>query len=86
MVLALHPGEVKTDMANVEIGWVVEGQMETGEAVEKCIGTIERKGRGRSGDVLDLGGEGVSVVESRWSSISSSGSALGRRSWSVRSL
>ena len=49
VVLALHPGEVKTDMANVEIGWVVEGQMETGEAVEKCIGTIEGKGRGRSG-------------------------------------
>lgn len=43
-VLALHPGEVKTDMANVDLGWEVEGQMEVGESVSKCIATIEARG------------------------------------------
>lgn len=49
IILALHPGEVKTDMANVELGWEVEGQMTPEESVKGCIGTIESKGVDDSG-------------------------------------
>ena len=42
-ILCLHPGEVKTDMANVELGWEVEGQMTPQESVSQCIDTIESK-------------------------------------------
>ena len=48
-VLMLHPGEVKTDMASVELGWVVEGQITPEESVSACIRTIESKGPGDSG-------------------------------------
>jgi NAD(P)-dependent dehydrogenase (short-subunit alcohol dehydrogenase family) len=42
-IFCLHPGEVKTDMANVELGWEVEGQMTPQESVSQCIDTIESK-------------------------------------------
>jgi hypothetical protein len=43
-VLALHPGEVKTDMANIDIDWEVEGQMSAEESVKGCVATIEARG------------------------------------------
>lgn len=43
VVIALHPGEVKTDMANVDLGWEVTGQMTPAESVEACISVIEGK-------------------------------------------
>nr|OQO16632.1 hypothetical protein B0A51_14789 [Rachicladosporium sp. CCFEE 5018] len=46
IVLAIHPGEVKTDMANVDLGWEVEGQIEVDESVRGCVRVIE----GRSND------------------------------------
>lgn len=42
-ILALHPGEVKTDMANIDLGWDVEGQMTPTESVFACIKVIESK-------------------------------------------
>lgn len=42
-ILALHPGEVKTDMANVDLGWEVEGQMTPTESVSACLKVIETK-------------------------------------------
>ncbi|KAK5116088.1 hypothetical protein LTR85_009370 [Meristemomyces frigidus] len=48
-VLLLHPGEVKTDMANIEVAWEVEGQMTPEESVSACIKTIESKGPEDSG-------------------------------------
>jgi NAD(P)-dependent dehydrogenase (short-subunit alcohol dehydrogenase family) len=48
-ILLLHPGEVKTDMANIEVGWEVEGQMTPRESVEQCIEVIESKTYGDSG-------------------------------------
>ena len=48
-ILALHPGEVATDMANIDVAWEVEGQMTTQESVSKCIKVIESKGPEDSG-------------------------------------
>ena len=48
-VIALHPGEVETDMANVELGWEVEGQMTPAESVASCISVIESKTPAESG-------------------------------------
>ena len=50
VILALHPGEVLTDMAsNVELDWEVEGQMMPTESVKACLEVIESKGIGDSG-------------------------------------
>ncbi|KAL2839194.1 hypothetical protein BJY01DRAFT_250613 [Aspergillus pseudoustus] len=43
-VLALHPGEVETDMANVELGWQVEGVIQPRESVEGMLRVIAEKG------------------------------------------
>ena len=49
IILALHPGEVSTDMANIDVGWEVEGQLTPAESVEACIKVIETKGPEHSG-------------------------------------
>lgn len=50
IILLLHPGEVKTDMAsNTNVSWEVVGQMTPQESVSACIETIEGKGREDSG-------------------------------------
>lgn len=46
MVLALHPGEVATDMANVSLDWEVEGIISPQESVELMLRVIEEKGWG----------------------------------------
>ena len=46
VVLALHPGEVATDMANnVTLDWEVEGIMTPQESVFKILKVIDDKGR-----------------------------------------
>lgn len=43
IVIALHPGEVATDMANVDLGWEVKDQMTPAESVAACIPVITSK-------------------------------------------
>lgn len=42
-VIALHPGEVKTDMADIDVAWEVHGQMSAAESVGQCLETIKSK-------------------------------------------
>lgn len=42
-ILCLHPGEVSTDMAQIELDWGIEGEMTPQESVKQCIETIESK-------------------------------------------
>ncbi|RDW79542.1 hypothetical protein BP6252_04180 [Coleophoma cylindrospora] len=47
VVLALHPGEVTTDMAaNVEVDWEVKGVIGPEESIECMLKVIEEKGAG----------------------------------------
>lgn len=48
-VFALHPGEVATDMADVEVDWEVEGVMEVDESVRDCLKTIDARTAEESG-------------------------------------
>lgn len=46
VVLAIHPGEVMTDMAaNVELGWDVEGIIGVEESVECVLRVVREKGK-----------------------------------------
>ncbi|KAG9235142.1 short-chain dehydrogenase [Amylocarpus encephaloides] len=48
VVLAIHPGEVKTDMASsVNLVWEVPGQISVGESVEGVLRVVEEKGWSR---------------------------------------
>ncbi|WPH03334.1 NAD(P)-binding protein [Acrodontium crateriforme] len=49
VILALHPGEVKTDLANLNLEWEVEGQMMPEESVASCIKIIENRNQDDSG-------------------------------------
>ncbi|KAJ5134769.1 hypothetical protein N7526_006134, partial [Penicillium atrosanguineum] len=42
-ILAMHPGEVQTDMANVELGWEVDGMIDPPESVEGMLKVIKEK-------------------------------------------
>lgn len=42
-VLAMHPGEVSTDMANIELGWEVEGIISPQESVSDMLKVLEDK-------------------------------------------
>ena len=47
VVLAIHPGEVSTDMAaNVELGWEVEGVITPEESIKCMLEVIAEKGFG----------------------------------------
>lgn len=48
-VLAMHPGEVSTDMANIQIDWDVEGVISPEESVRDMLKVIETKGSEQSG-------------------------------------
>lgn len=48
-VLALHPGEVATDMADVELDWEVEGIIQPDESVREMLKVIASKGPRDSG-------------------------------------
>lgn len=45
-ILALHPGEVMTDMADIEIAWDVPNPILADESVEKMLEVIAAKGHG----------------------------------------
>ena len=42
-VLAIHPGEVQTDMADIEVDWEVEGIIGVEESVRGVLDVIESK-------------------------------------------
>lgn len=56
-VLAVHPGEVATDMANLDLGWDVVGQMSVEESVGACIGVVESKTPADSGSFWQWDGQ-----------------------------
>jgi len=39
-ILAIHPGEVATDMADIDVEWEVEGILTPQESVEKMLTVI----------------------------------------------
>lgn len=49
IILAMHPGEVATDMANVQLPWEVQGIIGVEESVGKMIDVIKSKGIQHSG-------------------------------------
>lgn len=50
IILALHPGEVATDMAaDVELAWEIEGIISPTESVSAMLKVIESKGIQHSG-------------------------------------
>jgi NAD(P)-dependent dehydrogenase (short-subunit alcohol dehydrogenase family) len=60
VVLALHPGEVATDMASsVDLAWEVEGIITPEESVRKMLRVIHEKGKGGRDE---RGGEAVGVA------------------------
>ncbi|TRX92281.1 hypothetical protein FHL15_006896 [Xylaria flabelliformis] len=48
-ILALHPGEVQTDMANIQIDWEVKGSIAPPESVSGMLKVIAEKGKADSG-------------------------------------
>ncbi|RMZ25599.1 hypothetical protein D0859_10347 [Hortaea werneckii] len=49
VILLLHPGEVMTDMAKIEVAWDMGDQLTPKESVSGCLKTIESKGQVDSG-------------------------------------
>ncbi|KAJ4364206.1 hypothetical protein N0V95_000828 [Ascochyta clinopodiicola] len=49
ILLCMHPGEVATDMANVQLPWEVQGIISPEESVGKMIEVIKSKGIQHSG-------------------------------------
>ncbi|KAF2262345.1 NAD(P)-binding protein [Lojkania enalia] len=49
IILAMHPGEVATDMANINLSWEVQGIITPEESVRKMIDVIQSKGIQHSG-------------------------------------
>ncbi|KAI4645257.1 hypothetical protein J4E93_006057 [Alternaria ventricosa] len=49
IILCMHPGEVATDMANVQLPWEVQGIITPEESVMKMIEVIKSKGIQHSG-------------------------------------
>jgi len=56
-VFALHPGEVATDMGDIEVGWEVEGVMQVDESVRGCLRVIEERRMDESGTFWTWEGE-----------------------------
>lgn len=49
VVLALHPGEVATDMADIELTWEVKGSISPAESVSGMLDVIAEKGEADTG-------------------------------------
>ncbi|KAK7183748.1 hypothetical protein DPSP01_004379 [Paraphaeosphaeria sporulosa] len=49
IILAMHPGEVATDMANINVSWEVQGIITAEESVTKMVDVIQSKGIQHSG-------------------------------------
>ncbi|KAH6717123.1 short-chain dehydrogenase [Leptodontidium sp. MPI-SDFR-AT-0119] len=61
VVLALHPGEVSTDMANVAVDWEIEGIISPQESVKCMLKVIAEKGFGG----IDEGGVSTAREEGK---------------------
>jgi NAD(P)-dependent dehydrogenase (short-subunit alcohol dehydrogenase family) len=61
VVLALHPGEVTTDMASVNLDWDVDGIISPKESIECMLKVIAEKGFGG----VDEGGRVSAASEGR---------------------
>lgn len=60
VVLALHPGEVATDMAsNVDLAWEIDGIITPEESVRGMLKVIDEKGKGGRDE---RGGKAVGVA------------------------
>jgi NAD(P)-dependent dehydrogenase (short-subunit alcohol dehydrogenase family) len=59
VVLAMHPGEVATDMANISLAWEVEGIIGPEESVGGMLRVIGEKGNGGEDE---RGGEKLGVA------------------------
>ncbi|TKX24259.1 hypothetical protein C1H76_3501 [Elsinoe australis] len=57
VILAMHPGEVATDMQNIETGWTVEGIITPEESVMGMMKVIQSKGIKDSGSFWTWEGE-----------------------------
>lgn len=57
VVLALHPGEVATDMGNIETSWTVDGIISPEESVRGMLRVIRSKGIENSGTFWTWEGE-----------------------------
>lgn len=62
-VLALHPGEVATDMAKIELAWEVVGQMTAEESVRSCLKTLDCKSREDHGTFWTWDNKASSCIE-----------------------
>lgn len=49
IILCIHPGEVATDMANIDLPWPIEGMISPEESVSKMIQVITSKSIQHSG-------------------------------------
>ncbi|KAL9087914.1 MAG: hypothetical protein Q9165_006476 [Trypethelium subeluteriae] len=49
IILAMHPGEVATEMTNIDIAWQVEGIITPEQSVASMINVIQSKGIQHSG-------------------------------------
>ncbi|KAJ8128805.1 hypothetical protein O1611_g4829 [Lasiodiplodia mahajangana] len=49
VILALHPGEVATDMSDIEVGWEVKGSISSSESVSGMLKVIAEKGEKDTG-------------------------------------
>ncbi|QLI70664.1 uncharacterized protein G6M90_00g068080 [Metarhizium brunneum] len=49
VILALHPGEVETDMADIQLGWEVKGCISASESVSGMLAVMAEKGQGDTG-------------------------------------
>ncbi|KAI1110704.1 3-oxoacyl-reductase [Nemania sp. NC0429] len=49
VILALHPGEVETDMADIELDWEVKGSISPSESVSGMLKVIAEKEKADSG-------------------------------------
>ncbi|KAK7210923.1 hypothetical protein V2G26_018101 [Clonostachys chloroleuca] len=49
VILVLHPGEVKTEMSEVDLSWEVKGSISPAESVSAMLHVISEKGEGNSG-------------------------------------
>lgn len=66
ILLCMHPGEVATDMANVQLPWEVQGIITPEESVTKMIEVIKSKGIQHSGTFWTYENKVSSPVQELW--------------------
>lgn len=66
ILLCMHPGEVATDMANVQLPWEVQGIITPEESVTKMIEVIKSKGIQHSGTFWTYENKASHSVQELW--------------------